>query len=50
MRAYKYSLHKDGYSWEHVPQHMRDVYWNQWKLSFDWDPSNDAAIREAYDR
>ncbi|KAK9088039.1 hypothetical protein Syun_030433 [Stephania yunnanensis] len=49
-RAYRHSLHKDGYSWEHVPQHVRDIYWNQWKLSFDWEPSDDAAIREAYDR
>ncbi|KAK9100425.1 hypothetical protein Scep_023855 [Stephania cephalantha] len=29
-RAYKYSLHKDGYSWEHI----RDVHWNQWKQAF----------------
>ncbi|KAK9138257.1 hypothetical protein Sjap_008851 [Stephania japonica] len=49
-RAYKNDLHKDGYCWETVPDHIKEQYWIRWKGHFNWDQLDDVIIRLLYDR
>ncbi|KAK9096472.1 hypothetical protein Sjap_021969 [Stephania japonica] len=49
-RIYKFDLHKDGYCWDTVPNHIKEQYFNKWATHFDWRRSDDAMVRRLYDR
>ncbi|KAK9110074.1 hypothetical protein Sjap_018134 [Stephania japonica] len=49
-RVYKFDLHKDGYCWKTVPNHIKEQYFNKWATHFDWKQSDDAMVRHLYDR
>ena len=34
MRIIKLQLHKEGYTWDAVPQEARDFYWEEFQVRF----------------
>ncbi|KDP37565.1 hypothetical protein JCGZ_08256 [Jatropha curcas] len=50
MRIIKLQLHKEGYSWDAVPQEARDFYWEEFQKHFIWDEAITAMLKVAWEK
>ncbi|KDP30890.1 hypothetical protein JCGZ_15499 [Jatropha curcas] len=50
MRIIKLQLHKEGYTWDAVPQEARDFYWEEFRKHFIWDEAITAMLKVAWEK
>ncbi|KDP34809.1 hypothetical protein JCGZ_10589 [Jatropha curcas] len=50
LRIIKLQLHKEGYTWDAVPQEARDFYWEEFQKHFIWDEAITAMLKVAWEK
>ncbi|KDP34586.1 hypothetical protein JCGZ_12215 [Jatropha curcas] len=50
LRIIKLQLHKEGYTWDAVPQEARDFYWEEFQKHFIWDEAIMAMLKVAWEK
>ncbi|KDP35546.1 hypothetical protein JCGZ_08984 [Jatropha curcas] len=50
MRIIKLRLHKEGYTWDVVPQEARDFYWEEFQKHFVWEEAITAMLKVAWEK
>ncbi|KDP27474.1 hypothetical protein JCGZ_20130 [Jatropha curcas] len=50
LKIIKLQLHKEGYTWDAVPQEARDFYWEEFQKHFIWDEAITAMLKVAWEK
>ncbi|XP_037496734.1 uncharacterized protein LOC119371170 [Jatropha curcas] len=50
LKIIKLQLHKEGCTWDAVPQEVRDFYWEEFQKHFIWDEAITAMLKVAWEK